>query len=409
MKNQNQKYVFPINIKPGQTYFSDANHKPFLWLGDTCWRLFWEYTLEEAQTYLENRAKQGFSVIQVQLLPQYFHQCNRRGHKPFLVEGNLHSVNPIYFDEVEKFLQYGKKLGLNFAIAPIWLSSWEQDWYQYFHGQTVLDYSAFVAQRYCHLDNIIAWIHGGDDDALSLHSTIHQSANIYKQVNPNIAATYHAGISGGWEFFGDQNWFDFGMAYSYDKDDCFKQFQDFKSRYPDKPILLGESHYEGNEGISTETLRHYAYSSLILGNCGHTYGHKDIWMGTMFWAQSLCSAASHHMEVAKDIWDQLDWSKMQPDFKGRWLQTLRFKMPHASSKPIPTCININRNELVAYISDFRWFRSTQPVHKGKWIDPISGREKQLNWLEEDTLQIPGYNATGHTDWLLYLELKEVNK
>lgn len=180
MKNQNQKYVFPISIKPEQTYFSDANHKPFLWLGDTCWRLFWEYTLEEAQTYLENRAKQGFSVIQVQLLPQYFHQCNRRGHKPFLVEGNLHSVNPIYFDEVEKVLQYGKKLGLNFAIAPIWLSSWEQDWYQYFHDQTVLDYSAFVAQRYCHLDNIIAWIHGGDDDALSLHSTIHQSANIYK-------------------------------------------------------------------------------------------------------------------------------------------------------------------------------------------------------------------------------------
>lgn len=83
------------------------------------------------------------------------------------------------------------KLGLNLLSLPFG-SVAGAGLVSIFSRPTVLDYSAFVAQRHCHPDNIIAWIHGGDDDALSLHSTIHQSANIYKQVNPNIAATYHA-------------------------------------------------------------------------------------------------------------------------------------------------------------------------------------------------------------------------
>jgi hypothetical protein len=38
--------------------------EPFFWLGDTAWELFHRLNREEADRYLEDRARKGFTVIQ---------------------------------------------------------------------------------------------------------------------------------------------------------------------------------------------------------------------------------------------------------------------------------------------------------------------------------------------------------
>src|SRR6476661_2939299 len=57
-----------LNISANHRYFTDANGNPFFWLGDTGWLLFSKLNREEAEQYLEDRRKKGFSVIQVMVL-----------------------------------------------------------------------------------------------------------------------------------------------------------------------------------------------------------------------------------------------------------------------------------------------------------------------------------------------------
>ena len=42
--------------------------KPFFWLGDTAWLLFHKLDDGQIETYLENRALKGFTVIQATLV-----------------------------------------------------------------------------------------------------------------------------------------------------------------------------------------------------------------------------------------------------------------------------------------------------------------------------------------------------
>ena len=81
-------YSYPLKIKKNR-YFTDKSGKPFFWHGDTCWKLFWEYTADEAREYLENRAEIGFNIIQVHLLPHRFYQANRNGDRPFEKDGGI--------------------------------------------------------------------------------------------------------------------------------------------------------------------------------------------------------------------------------------------------------------------------------------------------------------------------------
>ena len=53
---------FPIRISENGVFFEDQDGKPFLWHADTCWRLFWMMSYEEACFYLRDRAEKGFKM-----------------------------------------------------------------------------------------------------------------------------------------------------------------------------------------------------------------------------------------------------------------------------------------------------------------------------------------------------------
>ena len=57
--------IAPLSISPNGRYFVDLNGTPFFWLGDTQWQLFRDFSLEETEFIIKDRADKGFSVIQV--------------------------------------------------------------------------------------------------------------------------------------------------------------------------------------------------------------------------------------------------------------------------------------------------------------------------------------------------------
>src|SRR4029450_8387754 len=57
----------PIRVSADGRPFVDLDRRPFFWLGDTAWPLFAQYTREQAEAYLANRGRKGFTVIQAVL------------------------------------------------------------------------------------------------------------------------------------------------------------------------------------------------------------------------------------------------------------------------------------------------------------------------------------------------------
>jgi hypothetical protein len=45
--------------------------KPFFWLGDTAWELIHSTTEQECSYYLRTRARQGFTVVQTNVLAEF--------------------------------------------------------------------------------------------------------------------------------------------------------------------------------------------------------------------------------------------------------------------------------------------------------------------------------------------------
>src|SRR5471032_3410348 len=91
------------DVKPLARIQVSANHrffmaggKPFFWLGDTGWLLFSKMNREEAEQYLDTRAKQGFNVIQAMVVHDIKEVnaygdsalVNKKIDQPKLTEGN---------------------------------------------------------------------------------------------------------------------------------------------------------------------------------------------------------------------------------------------------------------------------------------------------------------------------------
>src|SRR5687767_3952446 len=74
-----------LAVSENRRYLVTAQGKPFFYLGDTAWELFHRLNREQADTYLEDRAKKGFTVIQAVALAELdgHSDPNAYGHLPF--------------------------------------------------------------------------------------------------------------------------------------------------------------------------------------------------------------------------------------------------------------------------------------------------------------------------------------
>src|SRR5690349_7122251 len=94
-----------LQVSGNGRYLQTAAGKPFFWLGDTGWLLFNKLKREEAETYLEDRRKKGFNVIQVMVLHQvpavnvYGDSALVHGNvaRPLVTKGNL-PTEPAQYD-----------------------------------------------------------------------------------------------------------------------------------------------------------------------------------------------------------------------------------------------------------------------------------------------------------------------
>src|SRR5688572_15889829 len=108
-----------LRVSDNQRFLVQADGKPFFYLGDTAWELFHRLNREQADAYLEDRAKKGFTVIQAVALAELdgLNDPNAYGHRPLtdndparpaIHEGDRND----YWDHVDYIVNKAERLGM---------------------------------------------------------------------------------------------------------------------------------------------------------------------------------------------------------------------------------------------------------------------------------------------------------
>ncbi len=296
--------ITALRISENGRFFQDQEGNPFFWLGDTGWLLFTKLSREEADTYLEDRARKGFNVIQVMVL-HTLSACNVYGDsalvgrnvaRPLVTDGDLFtdSIQYDYWDHVDYLIDLAAEKGLHMAMVAVWGSNVKAGGVS---REEAASYAAWLADRYRDRPNII-WMNGGDTPGNDSTATWNIIGNTLDAQDPDHLITFHPrGRLQSSMWFHDEPWLDFNMFQSghrrYDQDDTelnygednWRYAADDYSRTPVKPTLDGEPSYEGiPQGLhdpgqpywTDDDVRRYAYWSVFSGCCGFTYGHNAV-------------------------------------------------------------------------------------------------------------------------------------
>jgi len=193
--------------------------------------------------------------------------------------------------------------------------------------------------------------------------------------------------------------------------------QDTQTRPPVavKPVVLGESHYDGEWGPKPYDLitRKQAYWTMLSGGAGHAYGAKGVWgWGDPRWGPNfpaaLNAASAAQMKHVSDFFSTRAWYRLVPDLDG----TVMTRGAGDGVDYATTARASDGSLVIAYLPSGRTVsidmgRLAGPV-TARWFDPTNGRYTAIagsalaNRGNRD-FATPGNNAIGHGDWVLVLE------
>ena len=120
-----------LKVSENRRFLVKEDGSPFFWLGDTAWELFHRSTREEAEQYLDNRARLGFTVIQAVAIGEFDGHSvpNAYGHLPLV---DFDPARPAvkdgpdndYWDHVDYVVDLANSKGLMVGLLPTWGRYW---------------------------------------------------------------------------------------------------------------------------------------------------------------------------------------------------------------------------------------------------------------------------------------------
>jgi hypothetical protein len=286
-------------------YYDDGT--PFFWLGDTGWELFHRLTLNEIETYLDNRQLKGFNVIQAVVLPEFNGLIVPNQYDEIPLQ-NIDPATPNekYFQLIDTVVKLASSKGLYMGLLPTWGDKVTKLWGEgpvVFNPENAYSYGWWIGKRYRDCPNII-WILGGDRPPVMDSSDWRpiwraMAKGILEGTNNKALITYHpwGGERSTSQYIHNEAWLDLNMIQSghgggHDVPVWDLIQRDFNLK-PTKPTLDAEPNYEDhpvnpwpvwnpeNGYYRDYDVRKQTYRSVFSGACGVTYGHHSVWQ---FWS-----------------------------------------------------------------------------------------------------------------------------
>ncbi|MGZ8938791.1 MAG: glycoside hydrolase family 140 protein [Limisphaerales bacterium] len=434
-----------LRVSENKRFLVTANGKPFFYLGDTAWELFHRLNREQADKYLEDRAKKGFTVIQAVALAELngLNDPNPYGHRPLLdsdpsrpdvKEGPQND----YWDHVDYIVNSAEELGLTIGFLPTWGDKWNPKWAKeskvIFTQQNAEKYGQWLAARY--RDKPIIWILGGDRPVENEE---------HKQITRAMAGglragdggihlmTFHPpGGNGSSQWFHGEEWLDFNMRQNGHVTEFNARYSQTKADYdkaPTKPVIDAEPIYEDHpisfnakefgHSIAAD-VRRPLYWNLFSGAFGHTYGHHSVWQmysegktpinaPLMPWHEAIDQPGAAQMQFGRKLIESRPFLTRVPDDNVIVTGKVATSIPGAGQKRLVATRDLAGTYAMIYTPVGRKFSVNMDVIKGGkvkawWFNPRTGKAEAIGQFEnKGTREFNPPNPGEMLDWVLVLD------
>jgi hypothetical protein len=418
----------------------------FFYLGDTAWELFHRLNREEADLYLADRAKKGFTVIQAVALAELdgLDTPNAYGHRPFIDNDPLQPderdgpAND-YWDHVDYIVNRAAALNLFVGMLPTWGDKWQPGGGRgpvIFNPGNARQFGKWLAARY--RDQPVIWILGGDRNIYSDadRTVIEAMAHGLREGDTDRhLMTYHPrgpGLSS--DYFHNADWLDFNMVQSShaarDHDNGLF-IQHDHALMPPKPTLDGEPRYESipvgfynrdvarNLRFDDYDARQAAWWALMAGACGHAYGNGNIWQmwdhgrqsvlgASVPWHEAIDHPGAFQMGLVRRLYESRPFAKLVPDetfvVDGPDRGGSKIRGVRAGDGSFAFVYSPRGEQFSVRMGTIRF-----PSVRSSWYDPRYGTAVEIHTGDNVGIQsfVPPSSGRGQ-DWVLVLDAAAKN-
>jgi hypothetical protein len=290
-----------IQIDSNKMVFTE-NGRPFFYLADTAWMAFSNMNIEEWEEYTDFRKAQGFTAVQISILP-ILNDTSKDNNTmmPYGIENtgkmDFSTRNEVYFEKAERMVEIMVKKDLVPALAVLWNNYVPTAWAAERTGNISLmpesylpEYASYVAKKFDRFRPmyLISGDTGFDSEIVTRYYFI--LLEEMKKRCPDALMTMHikpkVEIPG--VICGSKS-LDFYMFQSGHRfeglDNPFKLAEQFNAYSVKRPVVNGEPCYEGHSygnefpRFTKAEVRRAVWQSLLSGaKAGTAYGAHGIWM-----------------------------------------------------------------------------------------------------------------------------------
>jgi hypothetical protein len=295
-----------LRVSENGRFLQFADGRPFFYLADTGWEMFHRASREDARTYLDTRAQQGFTVIQAVALAEKggLDVPTPAGHLPLVDEDPARPAvvdgpDNDYWDDVDYMIDYANSKGMFVAIWVAW-GSMVSDGPEVLNSGNADDYGRFLGDRY--KDKDVLFVLGGDREAHEDDNTPEVwgalAAGIRETDTGKHLISFHPwGEESSTDMWpNDDTVLDFNMIQGGHKDKPLEAFAEQLSAVyamqPPVPVFDGEVNYEEHpinwdSDVGWHVASHArgaAYYQVFAGAFGHAYGDGAV---HQFWEPGM--------------------------------------------------------------------------------------------------------------------------
>lgn len=433
-----------LKVSDNRRFLVTEDGRPFFWLGDTAWQLFHRLNREDAQRYLEHRARNGFNVVQAVAIAELdgHNDPNPYGHLPL---ANFDPARPAvaegpdndYWDHVDFIVDAANGLGIYIGFLPTWGRYWHdavEGGKPLFTPANAGIYGEWLGKRY--RDKGLVWILGGDRsiDNDSQKEIIRAMARGLRRGDggAHLMTLHPPGGNGSSTWFHNDDWLDFNMRQNGHVPEFTGRYDKTKADYdktPIKPVLDGEPIYEDHPvsfdarklGHSTAAdVRRPIYWDVFSGAFGHTYGHHSVWQmwappknpinnPLMPWFEALDQPGAAQMQHAKNLMLSRPFLTRVPDDSVVVTDRVPTSVPGAGRYRFVATRDADGRYAMIYVPVGRAFKVRMDKIAGAkvkawWFNPRDGKATAIGEFPNTGARAFTPPDLGeHLDWVLVLD------
>ena len=275
--------------------------KPFFYLADTCWSAFTNIPENDWHYYLQYRKRQGYNVLQINILPQWDASGTDLNYVPYVLKEDggydFTKINDDYFQHAKRMCEIAKEYNFELALVALWCNYVPKTWANNMLPLNTMPFDCVdryiekVDETFTQFNPI--YIISGDTDLNEeiTRNYYNKASDLLREAAPQCIQTLN--VRGRLmeipeEMINRMDFYMFQSGHNAKTENLCMTYrlpEYFVENYPGKPLINSEPCYEqmGSSGRiygrhHRFNIRRAAWQSLLSGACsGITYGAAGIY------------------------------------------------------------------------------------------------------------------------------------